>query len=199
MKEYLDIYLTGVGGQGILTIADFICQAAQAKDINVSYYPTKGMSQRGGFVKAQIRLGRPDCGPAIPVLSADLAISMERSEGLKALRYLKPEGEFVLYGGVWLPTDAMLKKAPYPEADEVKEAIKKCCAKLVYADYQDLPEYQGAKVRENLFALGLAMGGSALGEFLGVDYIEELIANKWPKVKDANLAAYKGGVAAAKA
>jgi len=198
MKNYLDIYLTGVGGQGVLTIADFICHAAQKKGMNISYYPTKGMSQRGGFVKAQVRLNRADCGPAIPVGGADLVISMERSESLKALRYLKPEGEVVLFGSVWQPTDVMLGKAPYPEAEDVKAAIEKCCSKLVYADINDLPEYQGRKMRENVFVLGMAMGGSALGEVLGTEYMADVIADLWPAFKESNLAAYEAGMAAAK-
>ena len=53
-----DIYLVGVGGQGLLTIADIITAAAVQKGIPVNFYPTKGMAQRGGFVKAQVRLGR---------------------------------------------------------------------------------------------------------------------------------------------
>ena len=145
-----------------------------------------------------MRLGRPDCGPAIPAGSTDLAISMERSEALKALRFLKPDGEFVLYGGVWLPTDAMLKKAPYPELEDAKAAIEKCCGRLIYADAADLPEYQGRRVRENVFALGMAMGGSALAEVLGTEYMADVIAELWPDFKDSNLTAYAAGVNAVK-
>ena len=198
MKNSLDIYLVGVGGQGILTIADFICQAALEKGIAVSYFPTKGMSQRGGFVKAQIRLGKPDAGPSIPTASADMAIAMERSEALKALRYLKKDGEFILYGGIWQPTDVMLKKAPYPEKEDVQNVIKENGAKLIYGDHDDLPEIDGVKVRENIYALGLAVGNSALGEMISADFVADLIAKKWPKVKEANLLAFNAGVAKAR-
>lgn len=194
MKTSLDIYLVGVGGQGILTIADFICQAALEKNIAVSYFPTKGMSQRGGFVKAQIRLGKPEAGPSIPAGSADMAIAMERSEALKALRYLKKDGEFILYGGTWQPTDVMLKKAPYPQLDEIKATIKENGNKLIYGDHDDVPEFDGIKVRENIFALGLSVGNSQLGEMISADFIADLIAKKWPKVKDQNLLAFNAGV-----
>ncbi len=194
MKQSLDIYLVGVGGQGILTIADFICQAAIAKEIAVNYFPTKGMSQRGGFVKAQIRLGKPDAGPSIPTGSADMAIAMECSEALKALRYLKKNGEFILYGGIWQPTDVMLKKAPYPDSADVRQVIRESGAKLIYGDLSQVPEYNGAKVRENIFALGLAMGNSILNKLISVDFVAELIAQKWPKVKEQNLMAFHAGV-----
>ncbi|MGI5824831.1 MAG: 2-oxoacid:acceptor oxidoreductase family protein [Bacillota bacterium] len=198
MNKTLDIYLVGVGGQGILTIADFICQAALANDIAVSYFPTKGMSQRGGFVKAQIRLGKPTAGPSIPSGSADMAIAMENSEALKALRYLKKDGEFVLYGGIWQPTDVMLKKAPYPETEGIQNVIKENGAKLIYGNFNDVPEFNGTKVRENIFALGLAVGSSKLGEMISVDLIADLIAKKWPKVKEQNLLAFNAGVEKAK-
>ncbi len=57
MKTF-DIYLVGVGGQGVLTIGEIITETAFRAGLPVSFYPTKGMAQRGGFVKAQCRIGR---------------------------------------------------------------------------------------------------------------------------------------------
>ena len=48
MKRY-DIYLVGVGGQGVMTIADMILSAAAENGISASFLPYKGMAQRGGF------------------------------------------------------------------------------------------------------------------------------------------------------
>ena len=114
-----DIYFVGVGGQGVLTIGEIITETAYRKGLPVNFYPTKGMAQRGGFVKAQLRLGREAPGPAIPEKGADLVIATEVSEALKAVRFVKPEGDFVLYAHVWAPTAVMLGKAPYPKLDEV--------------------------------------------------------------------------------
>ena len=92
-----DVYLVGVGGQGVLTIGEVIMAAASRKGYSVNFYPTKGMAQRGGFVKAQLRIGRETMGPGIPERGADLVISTEVSETLHAVRYVKPGGEVVLY------------------------------------------------------------------------------------------------------
>src|SRR4030042_1549155 len=89
-----DIYFVGVGGQGILTIGEIITEAAFCNNIPVNFYPTKGMAQRGGFVKAQLRLGRTRIGPAIPEKGADMVIATEVSEALKAVRHIKPGGVF---------------------------------------------------------------------------------------------------------
>ena len=97
------------------------------------------MAQRGGFVKAQLRLGREIVGPIIPEKGADLVIAMELSEALKAVRFLKVGGEFVLYGNRWEPTAVMLGKAPYPKAEDVKEQVMKSGARLVYLDPEICP------------------------------------------------------------
>ncbi len=194
IQNGLDIYIVGVGGQGVLTIADFICQGALAADIPVNFFPTKGMAQRGGFVKAQLRLGKAGFGPSIPEGSADIAIAMESSEALKALRFLKPEGEFVLYGGIWQPTAVMLKKAPYPEQRQIKDMITSAGAKLVFGCHDDVPVYKGLPVRENIFALGLTMGNSALNQMISIDAMKNLVAEKWPKAAEANVMAYEAGV-----
>ena len=70
-----DIYITGVGGQGVLTIADILTTAAFKKGLPVNYYPTKGMAQRGGFVKAQLRFGETGVGPRHPGRAARICSS----------------------------------------------------------------------------------------------------------------------------
>jgi indolepyruvate ferredoxin oxidoreductase, beta subunit len=113
MSAY-DIYLVGVGGQGVLTIGEIITETAFRVGLPVNFYPTKGMAQRGGFVKAQCRIGRATPGPAIPEGGADLVIATEVSEALKAVKFVKRGGDFVLFAYAWAPTAVMLGKATYP-------------------------------------------------------------------------------------
>ena len=47
-----------------------------------------------------------------------------RSHWYQAVRFLKPDGDFVLYAHVWAPTAVMLGKAPYPKLDEVAAAVR---------------------------------------------------------------------------
>lgn len=191
-----DIYLVGVGGQGVLTIAELITEAAYLQGLPVNYYPTEGMAQRGGFVKAQVRLGRGFVGPNIPEKGADLAISMELSESLKAVRYLKPGADFVLWGHIWLPTAAMLGKAPYPTLDTVREQIEQAGARLHYLDPHNLPLYQGMPVPDNLYVLGAALGYSALGKVLDVEMVKQAVRERWQKAAERNLFALQAGMEA---
>ncbi len=190
---HYDIYLVGVGGQGILTIGEIVAEAALRLGIPANFYPTKGMAQRGGFVKAQLRLGRANVGASIAEKGADLVIAMELSESLKALRYLKPEGDFVLYSSVWSPTAVMLGKALYPSVDEVLAEIKSVNGKTIHIRPEERPEYDGQPVPENVYVLGAACRNSALGNFISADEIRTTIENKWKKGVERNLYTFEAG------
>lgn len=91
-----DIILAGVGGQGILSIATVIGEAALAEGLYLKQAEVHGMSQRGGDVQSNLRLSsEPIMSDLIPKGGADLIISLEPMEALRYLPYLKPEGWIV--------------------------------------------------------------------------------------------------------
>lgn len=198
MTKAFDIYIVGIGGQGVLTIGEFISDAAANQGMSANFFPTKGMSQRGGHVKAQLRLGKDHVGPSLPPNSADLVVSMEISETLKALSYLKPGGKVLLYGYCWAPTAVMLGKAAYPSLDEVKAEVKKAGGELIYLDPADIPVVNGMPVRANIYCMG-AMMATDLNELFSADLILEMIKTNWPKAAEGNAVAFNKGLEAAKA
>jgi indolepyruvate ferredoxin oxidoreductase beta subunit len=189
-----DIFLVGLGGQGVLTIGEIIAEAACRKGIAVNFYPSRGIAQRGGFVKAQVRLGRETVGPNIPEKGADLVIAMELSEALKAVKFLKPGQDFVLFGHVWAPAAVMLGKAAYPTLEQVLEQVQGARGKMHYFDPRSLPMYQGAPVPENIFVLGAATGHSGLCEALDPSDVEQVIQTRWKSGAARNLAAFRSGL-----
>ena len=194
-----DIYLVGVGGQGVLTIGEIITETAFRKGIPVNFYPTKGMAQRGGFVKAQLRMGRATIGPAIPEKGADLIIATEVSEALKAVRFIKPGGDFVLFGDVWAPTAVMLGKAPYPTLEQVLGAAREALGadgKIHPIAPESLPLYEGAPVPDNVFTLGAIIKQTRLGELLTLAEVEQVLRTRWKKGVERNLFAFRSGLTA---
>jgi indolepyruvate ferredoxin oxidoreductase beta subunit len=189
-----DIYLVGVGGQGLLTIADLITRAAAENGISANYYPTKGMAQRGGFVKAQVRLGRERVGPQIPENGADLAISMELSEAFKAIRYLKPGGEFLLLNHVWQPTGVMLGKGSYPSLTQLEEQVENAGATLQVVEPTALPRYGERSLPANIVVLGAAVGRTRLGTLLSSQVVADLVAVRWKRNVEANKLAFQAGL-----
>ena len=91
-----DIILCGVGGQGILSIATVIGEAATKAGLNLKQAEVHGMSQRGGDVQSHLRLStQPIYSDLIAQGSADLIISMEPMESLRYLPYLAKDGKVV--------------------------------------------------------------------------------------------------------
>ena len=73
-----DIILCGVGGQGILSIATVIGQAAMNENLYIKQAEVHGMSQRGGDVQSNLRLSSdPINSDRIAKGQADVIISME--------------------------------------------------------------------------------------------------------------------------
>ena len=91
-----DIKLSGVGGQGILSIATVIGEAATAAGVQLKQAEVHGMSQRGGDVQSDLRLSTdPIFSDQIPLGGADLILSMEPMEALRYLPWLGPDGAVV--------------------------------------------------------------------------------------------------------
>ena len=114
-----DIILAGVGGQGILTIATIIGDAATVAGLNLKQAEVHGMSQRGGDVQSNLRLSDETIySDLIAKASADLIISMEPMEALRYLPYLSEEG--------WIVTSShAFKNIPnYPDEGEIMQELQ---------------------------------------------------------------------------
>jgi|GEM_PF-44050 len=198
-KATCDIVLIGVGGQGILTIGEILVDAAIAHGVPATFSPTKGMAQRGGFVKAELRLGAGDVGPRIRAGGADAVVAMERSESSKGLPFAKPGGVFVLYDAVWEPTGVMLGMDEYPAREHVVAAIAASGARLVLLDPAARPTIGGKPASPNVFTLGALVAATALSNLLGASAVEKAVSSRWPKAAEANLQALRSGCDAARA
>ncbi len=191
-----DIVLIGVGGQGVVTLGDLIARAALAADVPVSYVPTKGMAQRGGVVIVEIRLGHDKAGPRVSEAGADIVVAMERSEALKGLQYVHPDGRFILYDHVWEPTGVMLGEDDYPALDDVKKTLAVTGADVAVFNPQDRPTQHGKPVAANVFVLGTMFDRTCLRELIDPDVMVNVLMKRWPKKADENLVAFRAGLEA---
>ena len=188
-----DVVLIGVGGQGVVTLGDLIARAALAADVPVSYVPSKGMAQRGGFVKVEIRLGHESTGPRIPEAGADIVVSMERSEALKGVQFIRPDGRFILYDHVWEPTGVMLGEDDYPTQESVLAALSQCARDVLVLNPDNRPTFDGKQVAANVYTLGAMFGTPILRETIDPRIIESVLLQRWPKAVEGNLAAFHSG------
>ena len=144
-----DIILSGVGGQGILSIATVIGKAALKEGLYMKQAEVHGMSQRGGDVQSNLRISdKPIASDLIPSGKCDLIISLEPMEGLRYLPYLSPEG--------WLVTNEtpFVNIPNYPEEDKVMAEINKLPHKIVQDGIREIFLRKGEAIVEmNLKAL----------------------------------------------
>ena len=182
-----DIILSGVGGQGILSIAAAIGEAALKEGVYMKLEEVVGMSQRGGDVLSNLRLSdQPIASDLIPLGHADLIISLEPMESLRYLPYLNKEG--------WLVTNSQpfVNIPNYPEIEKVNAELDKLPHKVVL-DVEAIAKEAGSVRAANIVMLGAAT------PFLGLEYekIEEgvrsIFARKGEEIVAMNLKALKAG------
>lgn len=85
------IYISGIGGQGVIFTSRLLAEAALLKGEKVTTSETHGMAVRGGSVISEVKIGNYKT-PAILPGFADIFIGMDSKEAIKRLPYLKEDG-----------------------------------------------------------------------------------------------------------
>jgi len=91
MKREFNIIIFGIGGQGIITLTRLLAEAALNEGYNAKTSEVHGLSQRGGSVDTHLRFGKEIFSPLVSQSKADLIISLEIQETLKAAYYAKSD------------------------------------------------------------------------------------------------------------
>ena len=188
MKQ--DIILSGVGGQGILSIATVIGSAALQQGLHLKQAEVHGMSQRGGDVQSNLRLSSEVIySDLIPRGGADLIVSLEPMEALRYLPYLSREG--------WIITNTtpLVNIPNYPDMDQVMAQLIEL-PHVVALDVDSVARDLGSPRAANMVLLG-AM--SAVLHILEPDALREgirrIFARKGDAVVESNIKAFDAGFA----
>lgn len=91
-----NIIISGVGGQGLITLLGIISRAAVKERYEVRTSELHGLSQRGGSVEVHIRFGRKIWSPLVREGRADIIISLEAQESLRVAHYGSEETSFLI-------------------------------------------------------------------------------------------------------
>jgi indolepyruvate ferredoxin oxidoreductase, beta subunit len=115
-----NIYLTGVGGQGIGLLSEILLRAADYAGFPVKGVDTHGLAQRGGIVVSQIRIGSGVHSPLIRQGEADLVVALERHEAFRGIiAFLKDGTAAIYYDTAWQPLPVRLNQAPEVDNDTI--------------------------------------------------------------------------------
>jgi len=182
-----DIILSGVGGQGILSIAAVIGQAALSAGLHMKQSEVHGMSQRGGDVQSHLRISDKEIfSDLVPHGGADMILSVEPMEALRYLPWLSKQG--------WIITNSQpfVNIPNYPDAKAVIAEIEKRPRHIIInAD-------ELAKAAGNSRGMNMVMAGAA-SLFIDIPVekmegaIETLFGRKGPEIVKSNIAAFRAG------
>ena len=188
-----DIILAGVGGQGILTIATIIGDAAARAGVNLKQAEVHGMSQRGGDVQSNLRLSTDIIySDLIKQGETDLIISMEPMEALRYVSFLSNDG--------WIVTSSHpFKNIPnYPEEDALMQELNNM-PNVVTLPIETVAKENETPKSANVVLLGMA---AKYLEIITPDQLRESIksvfASKGENIVNMNLKAFDAGLNAVK-
>ena len=185
-----DIILCGVGGQGILSIATIIGEAAMNENLYIKQAEVHGMSQRGGDVQSHLRISSDTIhSDLIPRGGADVIISMEPMEALRYVPWLKPDG--------WVITSStpFVNIPNYPDMEVVNVDLARL-PHVISIDIERMAKDNGVPRSANVILLGAAQ------KALGLEYekleaaIRSVFARKGDAIVEANIKALALGRAA---
>ncbi len=179
-----DIILSGVGGQGILTIAYVLGSSALKDGYYFKQSEVHGMSQRGGAVESHLRISNKEIqSDLIPKGECDLILSVEP---LEALRYLS----FLSKDGMVLSNSIPYKNINnYPAEEEIKRAYDNLKnAYLIEAE--KMAKEAGSPRCANIVMVGVASPLLFLKEETLLYFIEELFKSKGEKLVNMNKKAF---------
>lgn len=183
-----DIILSGVGGQGILSIATIIGEAATRLGLTLKQAEVHGMSQRGGDVQSNLRLSdQPIASDLIPLGMADIILSLEPMEALRYLPYLSKEG--------WIITSSapFINIPNYPDTEQLMQELNSL-PHVVALDVDAIAKENNMPRCGNVILLGAA---AVFLKIIDTDElyhsIERIFRSKGEAVVEMNHRAFKIG------
>ncbi|RLD16151.1 indolepyruvate oxidoreductase subunit beta [candidate division KSB1 bacterium] len=182
-----DMIISGVGGQGVLSVAAIIASSAMKEGLHVKQSEVHGMSQRGGAVYANLRLSdQPIYSDLIADGTASMILSMEPLESLRYLHYLKEDGYLIT-------SENPERNIPdYPDLDELLNKIRSLPNALTI-DARKLALEAGSGRATNMVLAGAASHFLPIKAETMQDFIKEIFARKGEKIVEINLKAFALG------
>ena len=183
-----NVFLAGVGGQGILLASEVLCEAFLLSGYDVKKSEVHGMAQRGGAVTTHLRFGKKVHSPLIEPGTADLLVAFEKMEALRFAHYLSPGGAALVNAQEILPPSVSTGKERYPS--RIEERLREFTPNLFVVD-----ALAAALSLHEVRAVNIVMVGAA-SHFLPLAeeaYVEALRAALPAKIVEVNLRAFRTG------
>jgi indolepyruvate ferredoxin oxidoreductase beta subunit len=157
VKEF-NVVITGIGGQGVLTLGAILSEAALKCGHDVKMSELHGLAQRGGSVPCQVRFGEKIYSSLIKAGHADLIIALEPLEALRSAKLAsKGRTTFIINSRKVEPVSVTILGDKYPTMQQLKKELGEFAKEVIVVDASAKAiELTGTEVTSNIYMLGLA-------------------------------------------
>ncbi|MHA1596749.1 MAG: indolepyruvate oxidoreductase subunit beta [Candidatus Asgardarchaeia archaeon] len=186
----MNIIVSGVGGMGVLTAARILAESAFKDGFKVIIGELHGMSQRGGSVRCDVRIGDVR-GAIVPTGKCDLMIGLEPLEVARSSYKMKRDGKVLVNNYAVYPSS--IKTSDYPKIDEVKKIILKFAREVITINAYNIALKAGSASSMNVVMIGAAEGLNVLRirESTIKEVIREMFSGDYQKI---NMRAFEYGL-----
>ncbi len=191
-SDTVSIVISGVGGQGVLTLAEILAKAALSDSHNVRVGEIHGMAQRGGHVVCTVRIGAGARGPIVDPGTANLLVGFEPVETLREAHMIQEDGCVLLSSHIQYPVAVSMGNASYPPNKEIISGIRKFTNRILEFDAMAIAKEAGSSRALNMVMLGAIIGTglTPITEEAALDAVRSTFSKK---LESINIKAVKMG------
>ena len=191
MRE-CNLVLAGVGGQGVLLLAEILGNAAVEDGFNVRVSEIHGMAQRGGAVVSDVRMGEKTLAPTILEGTADAIVGLEPMEALRSIKYASHR-TVILINTATTRSGITSRSMAYPSLEAIMEKIRVFSKNIITVEATDMAKALGNATVQNIVMIGALAATGKLP--LKIETIRKSIrASINEKYVEINLKAFEAGM-----
>ncbi len=184
MKKVCNIVIAGVGGQGVLTIAGIIARSAMTQGLDIKASELHGLAMRFGSLQVHLRIGKKVHSPMVASGQADIIVSHEPMEAVKATKFANKNTVFLYDTKKQIPSYSYIDKTKYPSLKEINKMLKKFSKHVIPIDASEEAEkLTGNVILSNTFILGRLVAEKVLPlrKEIVLKVLKELVPKKTVK------------------
>lgn len=192
MKVRCDIIVAGVGGQGVILVAEILGNAAMKEGLEAMVSEIHGMAQRGGSVISHIRMGRKVYSPTITEASSDIILGFEPIETLRSLRFANEQTRIIMNSKPTIPISVATGAYKYPVLHEIVKRCERLTEYIAVIDAFKIAQDTGSLLTVNMVLLG-ALAKTGLLPVREETLVQAIVEQVPEKLTSLNLKAFEAG------
>ncbi len=191
--DKMDFLLAGVGGQGVLTASDIVCEVGLAIGFDAKKSEVHGFSQRGGVVDSHVRWAETVYSPLAEKGAVDVLLAFETIEAARWIGFIKPGGLVIVNAQKLTPMSVMTAAAVYPSDEAIGAALRQVTDQVQVVEGQARAEELGNPRLANTVLIGALSAHLDIDPAIWLSVIERRVPRKHVEANRLAFWAGRGG------